>query len=189
MSIQVARCDRRPELVFPDNFNVASELIDRHLLEGRGQKSAILSLDETVDYESLVQNVNRYGNALIRLGLRPGDRVLMVIRDAPEFYYAFWGSIKAGIVPVPLNTMLTSADYKFIIADSEARALVYSEEYRDNVCAAANGASKLQHLLLARHGHAALREDAEVSKRRWQQHKRYPGIPRSRPALSPRNRQ
>lgn len=160
MSIQVARCDRRPELVFPDNFNVASELIDRHLLEGRGQKSAILSLDETVDYESLVQNVNRYGNALIRLGLRPGDRVLMVIRDAPEFYYAFWGSIKAGIVPVPLNTMLTSADYKFIIADSEARALVYSEEYRDNVCAAANGASKLQHLLLARHGPSSLHDSA-----------------------------
>ncbi len=151
MPVQVNQGGCGPELVFPEDFNVASELIDRHILEGRSRKAAILSVDETVDYESLVQHVNRYGNALINMGLRPGDRALMVVRDAPEFYYMFWGSVKAGIIPVPLNTMLTSADYQFIIADSGARAIVYSKEFRDTVCDAASGASKVKHLLSARH--------------------------------------
>lgn len=156
--VQMRQTGSGPELVFPPVFNIVTELIDRHLDEGREAKSAILTIDETVDYATLVDNVNRYGNALLNLGLQTGDRLLMVIKDAPEFYYIFWGSIKAGIIPVPLNTMLTPPDYKFIIADSGARGLVHSAEFRNQVDAATSEGAPLPYVLLARHGEGCLHD-------------------------------
>ena len=94
----------------PDRFNVAVPFIDRHLGEGRGAKAAIRTAHgETVTYAELAERVNRAGNALLALGLKPGDRLLMVVKDCPAFFYLFWGAIKAGIVPVPLNTLLRAA--------------------------------------------------------------------------------
>ena len=63
---------------------------------------------------------------LCQLGLQRGDRVLMVVKDCPAFFYLFWGAIKAGFVPVPLNTLLRASSYVFMIEDSGAAALVYS---------------------------------------------------------------
>ena len=61
----------------PPRFNVAVPFIDRHLTEGRGEKAAILTREETVTYAELAARVNRAGNALLALGLEPGDRLLM----------------------------------------------------------------------------------------------------------------
>lgn len=163
MRIPVIDSGSGPELVFPENFNVASALIDCHLLEGRGEKNAILAIDETVSYATLAQNVNRYGNAIAALGVNPGDRVLLLIKDAPEFYYAFWGCIKAGIIPVPLNTMLTAADYRFIINDSGATAVLYSAEFSEGVEAAIEGAARLRNVCLVRHGKGSLHELAAMA--------------------------
>ncbi len=160
--VETRQGENGPELHFPTPFNVAVPFIDRHVVEGRGKKSAILSFAETVDYETLAANVNRYGNALLRLGLHPGERMLMVIKDAPEFFYAFWGAVKTGIIPVPLNTMLTPPDYAFIISDSGAKALVYSEEFRAQVDAALDEGVRPAHLLLARHGGGCLHDLAAV---------------------------
>ena len=93
-------------LAFAEVFNVAVPFIDRHLAEGRGAKVAIRDAHGDVTYAVLAANVNRAGNALATLGLNPGDRVLMVVKDCPLFFYLFWGAIKAGFVPVPLNTLL-----------------------------------------------------------------------------------
>lgn len=144
-----------PELVFPASYNVASDLIDRHLDEGRAQKHAIVTLEEKIDYATLAANAARYGNALLKMGLRPGDRLLMIVKDAPEFFYTFWGCVKAGIIPVPLNTMLTVDDYRFIISDSGAKAVVYSDDFADRAVPAATGIASLK-LLLARHGASSL---------------------------------
>ena len=57
----------------------------------------------------------------------------MVVKDCPEFFYIFWGAIKAGIVPVPLNTMLRVDDYKYMIEDSDCAAIVYSSEFAEQV--------------------------------------------------------
>ena len=57
----------------------------------------------------------------------------MIIKDAPEFFYVFWGAIKAGIIPVPLNTLLRAKDYSFMIEDSAARGIIYSPEYSTEV--------------------------------------------------------
>ena len=107
----------------PDRFNVAVPFIDRHVAEGRGAKVAIRTVHgETVTYAELAERVNRAGNALLALGLKPGDRLLMVVKDCPAFFYLFWGAIKAGIVPVPPNTLLRAADYAYMFEDFGLRA-------------------------------------------------------------------
>ena len=108
---------------FSPVFNVAVPFIDRHLDEGRIDKVAIITADEKVTYGELSERVNRAGNALLSLGVKPAERVLMVVKDCPEFIYTFFGAIKAGIVPVPVNTMMRVADYKYLIENSECRAL------------------------------------------------------------------
>jgi benzoate-CoA ligase family protein len=118
----------------PARFNVAVPFIDRHVGEGRGAKVAIRTVHgEAVTYAELAERVNRAGNALLALGLRPGDRVLMILKDCPAFFYLFWGAIKAGIAPIPLNTMLRAADYAYIIEDSGCRLVIYSSEYAAEV--------------------------------------------------------
>lgn len=123
------------ELVFPTSFNAAEHYIDRHLQEGRADKIAIRTAvgDRSVTYGELAKNVNRYGNALLALGFKKGERILMGIKDCPEFFYVFWGAIKAGIVPVPLNTLLRAKDYQFIIADSKCTGLIYSPEFASEI--------------------------------------------------------
>ena len=117
----------------PARFNVAVPFIDRHIGEGRGARAAIRTAHETVTYAELAERVNRTGNALLAAGLKPGDRLLMVVKDCPAFFYLFWGAIKAGIVPIPLNTMLRAADYAYIIEDSGCRLVVYSTEFATEV--------------------------------------------------------
>jgi benzoate-CoA ligase family protein len=117
----------------PARFNVAVPFIDRHAGEGRGAKAAIRTAQETVTYAELAERVNCAGNALLAQGLKPGDRVLMVVKDCPGFFYLFWGAIKAGIVPIPLNTMLRAPDYAYIIEDSGCRLVIYSTEYAAEV--------------------------------------------------------
>jgi len=121
-------------LEFSKKFNVAVPFIDRHLSEGRGSKVAIRTMDgQVVTYSELVRSVNRAGNALLGLGVKRKERLLMVVKDCPEFFYLFWGAIKAGIVPVPLNTLLRAPDYAYIIEDSAAAIVVYSPEFAGEV--------------------------------------------------------
>ncbi|HZP99928.1 MAG TPA: benzoate-CoA ligase family protein [Reyranella sp.] len=121
----------------PARFNVAVPFIDRHVGEGRGSKVAIRTVHgEDVNYAQLAENVNRAGNALLAQGLGPGDRLLMVVKDCPAFFYLFWGAIKAGIVPVPPNTLLRAPDYAYMFEDSGCKLVVYSSEYAGEIEAA-----------------------------------------------------
>jgi benzoate-CoA ligase family protein len=128
-------------LNFARRFNVAVPFVDRHVEEGRGGKVGIRHDGGDVTYAMLADRVARCGNALLRLGLAQGARLLMVVKDCPEFFYLFWGAIKAGILPVPLNTLLRASDYKFIIEDSGCGAVVYSPEFADEVEAAVAAAA------------------------------------------------
>jgi benzoate-CoA ligase family protein len=131
--VAVDRSRSPSSISFAPGFNVAVPFIDRHISEGRGTKVAIRFRGGEVTYAALAGNVNRCGNALLRLGLLRGQRLLMVVKDCPEFFYLFWGSIKAGIVPVPLNVILRAADYRIIIEDSACSGLVYSPEFATEV--------------------------------------------------------
>jgi benzoate-CoA ligase family protein len=120
---------RSPSVLhFAPGFNAAAPFIDRHVPDGRGAKVAIRCAAGDVRYAELADHVNRCGNALLRLGLAPGQRMVMVVKDCPEFFYLFWGAIKAGIVPVPVNAILRAADYRVIIEDSACSAVVFSPE-------------------------------------------------------------
>ncbi len=126
---------------FPPDFNAAIHFIDRHLTEGRADKIAIRWSGGDVSYADLAANVNRAANAFQSLGLVRGDRVLMIVKDCPAFFYVFWGAIKAGFVPVPLNTLLRHASYRYMMEDSGAAALVYSPEFASEVEPALGGAA------------------------------------------------
>lgn len=114
-------------MVLPDTFNVASWLVDRNLEEGRGGNIAIECREELVTYKQVAERVNRAGNALRGLGLRVEERVLLILLDTPEFVYSFLGAIKAGMVPVPANTLLKPPEYEYMLKDSRARAVIVSE--------------------------------------------------------------
>jgi benzoate-CoA ligase family protein len=132
-TVAIDASERSSGLRFAPNYNVAVSFIDRHIAEGRGAKVAIYTADSAVTYDELAANVNRSANALVRLGLRRGERMLMIVKDCPAFFYLFWGAIKSGIVPVPLNTLLRSSSYAFMMGDSGAAALVYSPEFAGEV--------------------------------------------------------
>jgi benzoate-CoA ligase family protein len=125
---------------FAPGFNVVAPFIDRHVPEGHGAKVAIRCQDGDVTYAELAANVNRCGNALVGLGLAPGQRMLMLVKDCPEFFYLFWGAIKAGIIPVPLNVILRAADYRIILEDSAASAVMFSPEFAGELVPALAGA-------------------------------------------------
>ncbi|MEM1178931.1 MAG: benzoate-CoA ligase family protein [Acidobacteriota bacterium] len=112
---------------FGPAFNAAVPFVDRHLREGRGGKVAIRSRDgREVTYAELSQEVDRWGRTLKDLGVQPGERQLMVIQDTPEFFFLFWGAIKAGVIPVPVNTLLRAKDYRYMLEDARPAVLVYA---------------------------------------------------------------
>jgi acyl-coenzyme A synthetase/AMP-(fatty) acid ligase len=89
----------------PARFNATTFFVDRHLAEGRGDRIAFHHDGGSLTYAQLADLVNRTGNALLDLGVRPEQRVLCLLLDSPEFLATFWGAIKIGAVPIPVNTM------------------------------------------------------------------------------------
>jgi benzoate-CoA ligase family protein len=114
-------------ILLPDEFNAATYFIDRHLREGRGQKVAFECEGVALTYGQLVDRVNRTGNALRQLGVRVEERVLLLLLDTPEFAVSFFGAIKIGAVPVPVNTLLKSSDYQYMLNNSRARVMIVSQ--------------------------------------------------------------
>lgn len=143
-------------IAFAPIFNVAVPFIDRHLSEGRSEKVAIRTVTGDVTYGELADQVNRCGNVLREVGLSPGDRLLLILKDCPEFFYLFWGAIKAGIVPVPVNTLLRAPDYQYMIDDSACAAVVCSPEYAAAVAAALASAVRRPEVLMTEGDDSAL---------------------------------
>jgi len=114
--------------VLPDIFNAAAYFVDRNVDEGRGDRIAIECGDERVTYRQVAERVNRFASALRRrLQIQTEQRIALILQDTPAFAYSFFGAIKAGVVPVPLNTLWRSKDYTHALNDSAARVLVISE--------------------------------------------------------------
>jgi len=113
----------------PEIFNVTTRFVDHHVQVGRGWRVAIECGDVRITYDEVLQHVNRLGSSLRRLGVRPEERVLVLLSDGPEFVYAFFGAIKIGAVVVPLNTLWKAADYQYVIRDSRAGVLIVGSEF------------------------------------------------------------
>src|ERR1700729_3395983 len=109
------------------SYNAVTWLLDRNIDEGRGAKLAFTDTVSELTYGGLQQQSRRVANMLRRLGVRREERVAMIMLDTVDFPAVFLGAIRAGIVPVPLNTLLTSEQYAYVLADCRARVLFISE--------------------------------------------------------------
>ena len=117
----------------PRVYNAAVDFVDRHLEEGRGEKVAFIDDATSLTYAALAERVSRAGNALRALGVRREERVLLVLLDTVTFPTLFFGAVKLGAVPVPVNTLLTAEDYDYLLRDSRARVLVVSAALYDRL--------------------------------------------------------
>ncbi len=107
-------------------YNASTDFIDRNIEAGRGNKVAFIDPERSLTYAALRDGSKRFADGLLRLGLRQESRILLLMLDTVDYPVAFWGAIRAGIVPIPLNTLLTAEQYAYIFADSRAEAIVVS---------------------------------------------------------------
>ena len=137
---------RLPEL--PARYNAAETFIDAH----RGVRDDVIAIrcqGQSVTYGELAANVDRCGNALRELGVLPEQRVVILCLDSPAFVYAFFGAIKIGAIPVPVNTLLTPTDLRYILRDSRAVAVIASAPLVDKALEARAGSPHVRHVLAA----------------------------------------
>jgi benzoate-CoA ligase len=109
-----------------EHYNAAVDLIERNLA-ARPDKIAYIDERGSYSFAELAEGVNRCANALTDLGLPLETRVMVCLLDTIDFPFVFLGAIKAGLVPVAVNTLLTSSDFDFMLRDSRAQALMVSE--------------------------------------------------------------
>jgi len=133
----------------PSDFNVATWFVDRNVDEGRATDPAFLYEDRVLSYGDVQELANRTGNALRELGIGMEDRVLMICLDAPEFIGTFWGAIKIGAVPVPVNTLMRGADFLYFLNDSRAKVAVVSAPLLAEAGPVLGQAPYLRHVLIA----------------------------------------
>ncbi len=109
-----------------EHYNAAVDLIERNLA-ARPEKIAYIDERGSYSFAELAERVNRCANALTGLGLALETRIMVCLLDTVDFPSVFLGAIKAGLVPVAVNTLLTSSDFDFMLRDSRAQALIVSE--------------------------------------------------------------
>jgi 4-hydroxybenzoate-CoA ligase len=137
-------------------------LLDRNVDEGRGGKLAFTDTVSELTYGELQQQSCRVANLLRRLGVRREERVAMIMLDTVDFPAVFLGAIRAGIVPVPLNTLLTSDQYAYVLADCRARVLFISEALLPVVKDMVGRMPDLEHVVVAgqdAHGYKKLSDE------------------------------
>jgi benzoate-CoA ligase len=133
----------------PQQFNAATWFVDRNIQEGRGAAPAIRHEGRTLTYADVQDLTNRTGNALRELGVGMEDRVLVLCLDSPEFVAAFWGAIKIGAIPIPVNTMMRGDDYLYFLEDSRAKVAVISAPLLAEAGPVLGRARFLRHVLVA----------------------------------------
>ncbi len=130
-------------------YNAAQDLLGRNLAAGRGGKIAYIDDGGRYTYDDLARRVDRCANALTGLGLQREQRVLLALLDTIDFPAAFLGAIKAGIIPVAANTLLTTADYEYMLHDSRAIALLVSEALLPTIAPLLGKLPDLKHVIVS----------------------------------------
>ena len=115
-----------PEVTVPRSYNAAHDLIERNLQAGRRDQIAFVDDRQSITYGELARRVNRFASGLGSIGLEREDRILLCLLDTIDWPTVFLGAIKAGVVPVCVNTLLMQADYDYMLRDSRAKALFVS---------------------------------------------------------------
>lgn len=142
------------------NQNAASFFVDRHLSEGRGDKIAFreaAGAKRTLTYAALAERSDQAAGALARAGINREERAVLLVLDQIEFPELFWGCLKAGVIAVPLNTLLSTSVYEAILRDSRAACIFVSEELLSEVMPAAEAAPDLREIIVIGKGDGKLR--------------------------------
>jgi benzoate-CoA ligase len=126
MATQSADSEKSPISLTLKHYNAAADLLDRNLAV-RPEKTAYIDERGSYSFAELAERVNRCANALTGLGLALEARVMVCLLDTIDFPSVFLGAIKAGLVPVAVNTLLTGSDFDFMLRDSRAQGLIVSE--------------------------------------------------------------
>jgi benzoate-CoA ligase len=130
----------------PRDYNMAVDLLDHHPVD----RLALIDDDGRHTYGWLAERSRRAARALRELGVQPEQRVALCMLDTVEFPAAFLGAIRMGAVPVLLNTLLTPDDYRYLLRDSRARALIVSDALATKLAAAIADAPALHAVAVAR---------------------------------------
>jgi benzoate-CoA ligase family protein len=112
-------------------MNACDALLGPTLAAGRGLSLALIYRHISYTYAELDGLVNRFGNALAGSGVGRGDRVLLLLKDTPEFVAGFLAAMKMGGVAVALNTRSAARDLRFAIADSTCRVMFIDRDFLD----------------------------------------------------------
>ncbi|MCZ6618205.1 MAG: benzoate-CoA ligase family protein [Gammaproteobacteria bacterium] len=124
---QVDRAIVPPNIVFPQDYNAAYDLLQRNLQAGRGDKPAFIDDRGSYTYNELERRSSAFANVLRDRGVQMEQRILLCLLDSIDFPVVFLGAIKVGVVPVAVNTLLTPDDYRYMLQDSRAQMLLVSE--------------------------------------------------------------
>jgi benzoate-CoA ligase len=149
-------------------YNAAAWLVDRHVAGGGGDRVAIRCEGRSTTYRELQRRLFRAQRLLAEIGVGPGDRVAMVVRDDELFPSFFLGAMRSGCVPVPLSTMLGGAALGEIVADAGARALVVSDTFAGVVAEVLAAAPAVEHVVGGDQRPAV--GDAAVAVHAWSEH-------------------
>jgi 4-hydroxybenzoate-CoA ligase len=129
-------------------YNAASDFIDLNVARGFGDKVAFADPEQSLTYGDLQARTFGFAAALRGLGLRPEDRLILLSYDTVDYPVAFWGAIRAGIVVVPLNTLLTGEQYAYMLADSRPSAIVAALPLAKSILPVLEKLPQLRHLIL-----------------------------------------
>jgi len=146
-------------------FNAAAWLVDRHVEQGRGGRIAVRGT-RTLTYAELAVLSADVAASLRGIGLRRDDRVVFVMSDDVELLGGVLGAFRAGVVAVPVSTMLGAHELATILADCGARVVCATHEYVEAVAAAVNLVPEVEHFVLAGADH--LPELSAASVRSWE---------------------
>jgi 4-hydroxybenzoate-CoA ligase len=109
-----------------ESGNAVSWFVDRHRLEGNAARLAFRDPWRALTYGELAAETSRFAGALLQAGVERERRVVLLLQDTVDFPIAFWGTMRAGAVPVPINTLLTAETVSYILGDSRTTAVVMS---------------------------------------------------------------
>jgi benzoate-CoA ligase family protein len=129
-------------------FNATEYLLDRHLADGHGDRTAVVCGPTTLTYAELAGETRRVAAGFAAIGVRPEERIMLCMADGVELLTGILGAMYLGAVPVPVSTMVTGGELAAMLADSRARVLCVSVEFAAAARTALAAAPEVTHVVV-----------------------------------------
>jgi 4-hydroxybenzoate-CoA ligase len=130
-------------------YNAATDFVDQNVARGAGGKLAFSDGSRTLTYAELQAATYRFAHGLRAFGFRQESRIALLMLDTVDFPVAFWGAIRAGVIPIPLNTLLNSEQYAYMLADSRAEAVFVSAALAKTIAPIIDRLPRLRMIVIA----------------------------------------